>query len=215
MAPERQLMEIKLSEDALPWERIGFDILRENSTQSILIGKTKLCFEKTDAVEGIASVHVEGIKKNVDSLKFNPTNLTTSKIEASFHPNRIERIDHLVVTTPDSDKTTKALVEAGITLSGIRTFGNYPNQTRQSFFWLGDVILELVGPHQVAKAGNPLFWGLALVSSDIKETVNYLGDLCTPLKDAIQPGRQITTVKTSDLAIGVPIAIMSPHVSAN
>jgi len=215
VAPERQLMEIKLSEDALPWERIGFDILRENSTQSILIGKTKLCFETTDAVEGITSVHVEGIKKNVDSLKFNPTTLTTSKIEASFHPNRIERIDHLVVTTPDSDKTTKALVEAGITLSGIRTFGNYPNQTRQSFFWLGDVILELVGPHQVAKAGNPLFWGLALVSSDIKETVNYLGDLCTPLKDAIQPGRQITTVKTRDLAIGVPIAIMSPHVSAN
>ena len=68
---------------------------------------------------------------------------------------------------------------------------------------------------EAAKDGNPLFWGLALVSSDINETVNYLGDLCTPLKDAIQPGRQITTVKTRDLSIGVSIAIMSPHVSAN
>ncbi len=208
-------MEINLSEDVLPWERIGFDIVTENSAQSILIGKTKLCFEKIDGVEGIASVHVEGIKTNVDSLKFNPATISTSQIEAPLHPNRIERIDHLVVTTPDSDKTTKALVEAGIALSGIRIFGNSPNQTRQSFFWLGDVILELVGPHQVAKAGSPLFWGLALVSSDIKETVNYLGDLCTPLKDAIQPGRQISTVKTGDLSIGVSIAIMSPHVSAN
>ena len=208
-------MEVNLSEDAFPWERIGFQIVTENSTQSIHIGKTKMCFEKIDAVEGIASVHVEGIKKNVDSLKFNPTILSTSEIEASFHPNRIERIDHLVVTTPDSDKTTKELVEAGITLSGVRIFGNSPNQTRQSFFWLGDVILELVGPHQVAEPGNPLFWGLALVSSDIKETVNYLEDLCTPLKDAIQPGRQITTVKTRDLSIGVSIAIMSAHVSAN
>ena len=130
-------------------------------------------------------------------------------------PNQIVRIDHLVVTTPNPDKTTKALIEAGITLSGVRTFGNSPNQIRQSFFWLGDVILELVGPHEAAKDGNPLFWGLALVSSDINETVNYLGDLCTPLKDAIQPGRQITTVKTRDLSIGVSIAIMSPHVSAN
>jgi len=212
---ERQLMEINLSEDASHWKRIGFEIITENSTQSILIGKTKFYFKKIEAVEGITSVHVEGIKQNVDSLRFETRTTSTSEIETSFHPNRIERIDHLVVTTPDSDKTTKALLEAGITLSGIRTFGNSPNQTRQSFFWLGDVILELVGPHQVAKSGSPLFWGLALVSSDIKETVNYLGDLCTPLKDAIQPGRQITTVKTRDLSIGVSIAIMSPHVSAN
>lgn len=215
MVPERQLLEINLSEDALPWERIGFDILTQNSTQSTHVGRTKLCFKKIDTIEGISSVHVEGVKQSVDSLTFNPTTTSAGEIEAPFHPNRIVRIDHLVVTTPNPDKTTKALIEAGITLSGVRTFGNSPNQTRQSFFWLGDVILELVGPHEVAKDGDPLFWGLALVSSDINETVNYLGDLCTPLKDAIQPGRQITTVKTRDLSIGVSIAIMSPHVSAN
>ncbi|MBC95743.1 hypothetical protein CL649_02630 [bacterium] len=210
-----QLIEINLTDDALSWERIGFEIVTENSIQTIIVGNTKLCFEEIDEVKGITSVHVEGIKKNVDSLNFNPTALSSKNFEASFHHNRIERIDHLVVTTPNPDRTTKALVKAGVTLSGIRTFGSSPNQTRQSFFWLGDVILELVGPHQAPKAGKPLFWGLALVSSDINETVRHLGDLCTPLKDAIQPGRKITTVKTRDLSIGVAIAIMSPHINDN
>ena len=45
-------MEINLSEDALPWERIGFDIVTQNSTQSTLVGRTKLCFEKINNIEG-------------------------------------------------------------------------------------------------------------------------------------------------------------------
>ena len=213
MVPKCQLVEINLCDDPSHWERIGFEVVTDNSAKSIQIGKTKLCFKEIDGAEGIASVHVEGVTANIDSLNFKPRTLYSTNIEAPFHPNRIERIDHLVVTTPDSDKTTKALIEAGIALSGIRTFGSHPNQTRQSFFWLGDVILELVGPHKVTKTGSPLFWGLALVSSDINETVQQIGDLCTPLKDAVQPGRKITTVKTRDLSIGVPIAIMSPHVN--
>ncbi len=80
MVPERQLLEINLSEDALTWEKIGFDILTQNSTQSTHVGRTKLCFKKIDTIEGISSVHVEGIKKSVDSITFNPTTTSADEI---------------------------------------------------------------------------------------------------------------------------------------
>jgi len=78
------------------------------------------------------------------------------------------------------------LEEAGLNLEGVRKFGNTPNRMRQSFFWLGDVILELVGPDNPTPEGRPSFWGLALVSSDIDETVRKMGKLCSPVKDAVQ-----------------------------
>ena len=86
MVPERHLIEINLSEHALPWERICFDIVCHISTQSTLVGRTKLCFKKIDTIEGISSVHVEGVKKSVDSLTFNPTTLSAGEIDAPFHP---------------------------------------------------------------------------------------------------------------------------------
>ena len=52
-------MEINLSEDALPWERIGFDILLKIQL-SQLCRKNKIVFKKIDTIEGISSVHVEG-----------------------------------------------------------------------------------------------------------------------------------------------------------
>ena len=58
VVPERQLLEINLSEDALPWERIGFDIVTQNSTQSTLVGRTKLCFKKIDTIEAVSYTHL-------------------------------------------------------------------------------------------------------------------------------------------------------------
>ena len=52
--------------------------------------------------------------------------------------------------------------------------------------------------------------GLALVSEDIERTIAVIKN-CTPLKEAVQPGRKITTVKNRDVGVGVPIAIMTPH----
>lgn len=211
MSEKNQISEINLGEDPGKWEKIGFSVRSESSGKSVLLGNTKLNFINSPLSTGIISISVVGIEGNVDSLAFESPQTSLPILQTSTHPNQVNRIDHLVVTTPDPDKTTAALNKAGIALRGVRKFGNTPNQTRQSFFWLGDVILELVGPDQATKGGKPEFWGLALVSSDIDETSKYLGQLCTPLKDAVQAGRKITTIKTLDQSIGTSIAIMSPH----
>ena len=207
-----QLLQINLCETPESWERIGFNVDFDSTGASISVGNTKLWFAHNSQTSGINSVCVNGISGNLDSLKFEPAEKTGPKPPCPPHPNHVERIDHLVVTSPDCDRTTVILEEAGLNLEGVRKFGNTPNRMRQSFFWLGDVILELVGPDNPTTEGRPSFWGLALVSSDIDETVRKMGTLCSPVKDAVQPGRKITTVETRQLPIGTSIAIMSPHV---
>ena len=211
MEGKNQLLEINLGEDPTRWENIGFVIRNEGLGKSTLIGNTRLNFINSPASVGIVSISVAGIVGNVDSLTFQSPQSISPVLERPAHPNRVNRIDHLVISTPNPGKTTASLNKVGIALSGVRKFGNAPNQTRQSFFWLGDVILELVGPDEGTEGGKPAFWGLALVSSDIYRTSKYLGELCTPVKDAVQAGRKITTIKTRDQSIGTSVAIMSPH----
>ena len=82
---------------------------------------------------------------------------------------------------------------------------------RQDFFWLGDVILELVGVEGVEGAGDAAFWGLALECDDLDLAARRLGEGLGTVEDAVQPGRRIATVRTRELGISVPIALMSPH----
>jgi hypothetical protein len=84
---------------------------------------------------------------------------------------------------------------------------------RQTFFWAGDVIVELVGPD----VGEPstdeptTVFGLALVASDLDATAAVLGPLLGTPKAAVQPGRRIAGLRGRDLGISLPLAVMSPH----
>ena len=131
------------------------------------------------------------------------------------HPNGVSGLDHIVISTPDIDRTTAAF--AGIDVEERRTrdttAGGAP--LRQRFFRMGTVI-EVIGPPEPdpAAAGGPArFWGLAVVSDDLDATARFLGDRMGRVKGAVQPGRRIATVRTRELGISVPIAVMSPHVS--
>jgi hypothetical protein len=137
-----------------------------------------------------------------------------SRPDRVSHPNGVTGIDHIVVSSPDIDRTTAAF--AGIDVDERRTrdttAGDAP--LRQRFFRMGTII-ELIGPPEPdpAAVGRPArFWGLALVSDDLDETAAAMGDRLGRAKDAVQPGRRIATVHTRDSAISVPIAVMSPHV---
>ena len=63
----------------------------------------------------------------------------------------------------------------------------------------------LVEPPRVTK-------GLAFVTQDIDAAAAALGDGLGRVKDAVQPGRRIGTVRTKDLDISVALALMTPHV---
>ncbi len=128
------------------------------------------------------------------------------------HPNGISRLDHVVVATPDVDRTIQSFAAVGWELRRQRPTAIDGAPATQSFFWAGDVILEVVGPDAVSGDGPATIWGLAFVSADIDATCTWLGPLrCRPPSEAVQGRRRIATLLTGDLGILTRVAVMSPH----
>jgi hypothetical protein len=122
------------------------------------------------------------------------------------HPNGATRIDHLVVTTPDLDRTTAALEAAGLAARRTREAGH---GRRQRFFRLGEVIVELVGPVEPAGDGPATFWGFAFTVADLDATAGGLAGRIGEPRQAVQAGSRIATLRRSD-EVSVPVAFMSP-----
>ena len=80
---------------------------------------------------------------------------------------------------------------------------------RQIFFRLGEVIVEVVGSPETASEGPSTLWGITYVVADIDATASFFGDRTAPVKDAVQPGRRITTLRHDDLGISVRTAMIS------
>lgn len=130
---------------------------------------------------------------------------------APSHPNGVTRIDHVVVLTPDLDRTTAALAAAGVEPRRTREAGTGPDGVarRQRFFRLGEVILELVGPAEPTGGGPARFWGLAYEVADLTATAERLDGLLTEPRDAVQPGRRIAALRR-EAGLSVPTAFLSP-----
>jgi catechol 2,3-dioxygenase-like lactoylglutathione lyase family enzyme len=119
-------------------------------------------------------------------------------------PNGVTRIDHLVFMTPDLPRTTAAVVALGLDVRRERDAGTF----QQVFFRLGEVILELVGPAE-GGPGPASLWGATFAVEDLDATVAFLGDRVGRVKDAVQPGRRITTLQGKEIGITPAIAFMS------
>ncbi|HEY1522860.1 MAG TPA: hypothetical protein VGF70_07585 [Solirubrobacteraceae bacterium] len=122
------------------------------------------------------------------------------------HPNRALGIDHVVVTTPDFDRTAAALAGVGLELRRIRETG----RGRQGFRRLGPLILELVEVSSGERSEPARFWGLVVVVSDLEALAERLGEHLAPAKDAVQPGRRIATLRAS-AGISPAVAFMTPE----
>ena len=218
--PPNQLLQLTVSGESDAWRSVGFELSKSTDGRELCrVGEVQILFEENLLQNGIWRATTQDVHGEIDSLEFGEAAVSLSSdkdnLVPSTHPNGVSRIDHLVVTTPDCDRTTAALEANGILVRRVRTFGVAGSEIRQTFFWLGDVILELVGPETIESEGPALFWGLAFISENIHKTVDYLGDACTPLKPAIQPGRKITTIKTRDVGIHSSLAVMSPHIDSD
>jgi len=120
----------------------------------------------------------------------------------------------VVMMSPDMNRSRAALAGTGFEARRTREYEMKGTAMEQTFFWMGDVILELVGPAQPGGEGPASLWGLAFVADDLEATVANLGDTCSESRVAIQKGRRIASLRHKDLNITVPIAFMSPHVDA-
>jgi catechol 2,3-dioxygenase-like lactoylglutathione lyase family enzyme len=130
------------------------------------------------------------------------------------HPNGVVRIDHVVLMSPDLDRTVADLRGEGFELRRVREGETPGGSTRQAFFRVGEPILEVVqAPEGTSVARNPdgpaRLWGLAFLVEDLEQTTSALGDLVGTPRDAVQPGRRIATLRP-EAGLGPAIAFMTP-----
>ena len=184
------------------------------SEGQLVLGRVVVDLVGSDAGRGIRGWMLEGVVSNVDGLStiVNPDH---RRPEPQLHRNHVFAIDHVVIETDDFSRTVPAFEAAGLEERRSVEFDQNGTMARQSFFWAGRTILEMIGPvtPKTDGPGHASFWGLALVSSELDDTAAFLGERISEPRDAVQPDRQIATLRTRDLGISVPIAIMSPHIS--
>jgi hypothetical protein len=120
------------------------------------------------------------------------------------HENGALAVDHVVVMTTDFDRTAAALEHAGMPLR--RTITS-PSGNRMGFRRLGPAILELVEGSD-GDGGRARFWGLVVIVKDLEALAARLGDRLGSIRDAVQPGRRIATVRES-AGLGQPLAFMT------
>jgi hypothetical protein len=125
------------------------------------------------------------------------------------HPNGVTAIDHVVLLSPDLGRTVESLAAVGVDPRRERDgeLGGQP--IRQIFFRFGEVIVEVVGSPETATEGPSVLWGITYVVADIDATAAFFGDRTTPVKDAVQPGRRITTLHHHELGMSVRSAMIS------
>jgi hypothetical protein len=122
------------------------------------------------------------------------------------HDNGAIGVDHVVVTTGAFDRTAAALELSGMPL---RRTVTTPKGTRMAFRRLGPAVLELVEVDDAAP-GPARFWGLVVIVADIEALAARLGDRLGSVREAVQPGRQIATLRES-AGLGQALAFMSPE----
>jgi hypothetical protein len=152
------------------------------------------------SVDGISDAAIDGLAGFVDKG-------SSVARPAVVHPNGAIAIDHVVVVSPDYDRTVRALAGAGIELRREREGGGF----RQGFRRLGPAILELVEAKGVP-GGPAAFWGLVVVVSDLDALAGRLGALLKPIRPAVQEGRRIATL-SREAGLAPAVAFMDPEPS--
>jgi hypothetical protein len=210
-----RLRALELADEPEAWRRAGFAV---DDRGACVVGNVLLrlrpqggpdairSWELTDVAPLAALDGIDGLRTVAAGADPPPPN----GAPPARHPNGVTGIDHVVVTTPDVDRTTTSLELAGFEVRRVRDAGTGDDARRQAFLWAGEVIVEVVGPADPAGTGPARFWGLALTSQDLDATLALLGDAVGAPRDAVQPGRRIATLRRH-VGVRTPVAFLSPH----
>lgn len=185
-----------------PWRDAGFTVAGDR----VRIGTVTVRVDERSRGTGILAWALTGVDDGVVDGLATRSPGTDEEPPPARHANGATLIDHLVVTTPDLDRTTAALEAIGVRARRTREAG----PMRQRFSRLGEVILELVGPPEPTGSGPARFWGLAVTVEDLDATAALLGATLGPVTAAVQPGRRIATLRHERLGLPVAIAFLTP-----
>jgi catechol 2,3-dioxygenase-like lactoylglutathione lyase family enzyme len=208
------IAELDIGDDPLAWQAIGLDV---DAGHTCHVGRVRLRFHPDAERRGILAWTLAGTPdesvNDVDGLETRHGEPPSLPGLAASHLLGATNIDHLVVTTPDVDRTVAAVQQRlGLTLRRTRDGEAYGQKMRQAFFRMGEVVLEVVGPSEATPSGEPAtFFGLAFTVASLPEAIDFIGsDRVSEPKPAVQPDRSISTVQSA-AGLAVPLALMSPE----
>lgn len=177
------------------------------------VGSVRLRLEGTGERRGITRWSVRGARSlDLDGLDTVASDAPPAAREP--HPNGVVAIDHVVVISPDLDRTASALRAAGFDFRRLREGETPGGSRRQAFFRMAEVLLEVVEAPEGTRiaadqAGPARLWGISFLVEDLDAPAAFLDGALGAPRDAVQPGRAIATV-AKEAALGPAIAFMTP-----
>jgi hypothetical protein len=202
--------ELQVGDDVEAWRAAGFtvegDVCRIGSVVVRLTGATGPRGLRSWSLRGVADHDLAAFEER-EGLATRGS--TAPDSDGHPHPLGVTRIDHLVVMTPHIARTTASLEALGLDVRRVRDADMGGSPVRQVFFRLGEVVLEVVGAPDGSGDGPATFWGITHRVADIDASAAMLGERRGKVRDAVQPGRRITTLRTREMGISVATALIS------
>jgi hypothetical protein len=184
-------VEIVIGDDPAPWAALGFAVHDGACT----VGGVRLVLAGGEP--GFQRVVFTGLAaERPDGLPF-VAGAATAPPDESSGPLGAVAVDHVVALTDSLDRTTGALEAAGLPLRRV--------QHPQAFLPAGTLVVEVV-----ETGAPPSLWGLVVAVADLDAAAARLGDRLGAIRDAVQPGRRIATVRR-DAGLSVALALMTPR----
>jgi hypothetical protein len=204
-----QISELSLPGAPSLWEAIGFAVV----SGSFVVGEVTCRLGATEPSWGFAGA--DSVPNEICGIPATGAEPPPPSSGTSRHANGAFKIDHVVLVSQSPTKTKDELEAFGLVSKGARLLGSGSSRRAAVFFWSGELLIELVGPADEAPEATSLaqLWGVTFVADDFDRVAAIAGDLVSPTRDAVQPGRQIVTIDGA-AGRGVGVAFITPHVKA-
>jgi hypothetical protein len=200
-----QLAGLAIADPPERWRALGFAV--DEGDRVVLAGVELTLGGAGRGITGwtlrhtTSGVGVLGRRADIDGLATSVTN-DAPRTAVGVHPNGATGVDHVVIVTPDFDRTAVVLAKRDLELRRIRHAGD----RRQGFRRLGSTIMELVEAPEVPAIA---FWGLTVVVAEIDAVANE-HDVVNDVRPAVQPGRRIASVGRG-AGLSTRLAFMDPE----
>lgn len=207
MRPTRPaLVHLDLADDPQRWASLGWTVDGGRTR----IGTVDVRFvEAAGDTSGLVGWGLSGVtlaESDLDGVPTDSVDAADTPAAPVTHPNGAELIDHVVLRSPDIDRTLATLADAGLELRRLREVPDSP--LHQAFYRIGETILEVVGEPGRHDDAPSTLWGLVCTVAGEAAASEHLGDALGTWRDAVQSGRRIATVRRS-AGLTTAVALMT------
>lgn len=205
--------ELVVADPADAWAQAGFGVGPDHRCH---VGGVRIHLAGHSSGTGIVGWSLRGLPPgappDLDGIPTAASDFGASESEAhtdGSHANGVVAIDHVVLMSPNLDRTVASLGAVGAVPRRERDAELGGRPIRQIFFRFGAVIVEVVGSPGAAGDAPSTLWGVTFTVADIEASAAFFGERTTAVKDAVQPGRRITTLHHRELGMSVRTALIS------